>query len=197
MIANYLEPSSEPHVKILKLSHNIIETEDDALIRRCLDDDRLAQSALYKKWYNRVFSICLRYANDRDQAKNIVNETFFKIFKNLEKRQSSKSFAGWLKRITINTCIDHVRAQTKFKFTSGADLPEQGIESDVVARLAAEDIIANLQRVTPASRIVFSLYIIEGYKHQGIADQLNISVSTSRWHLMNAKKEMKELLKNY
>jgi len=197
MIANYLEHSPRQQAKILKLSHDIKETEDDALIRRCLGDDRLAQSALYKKWYNRVFSICLRYANDRDQAKNMVNESFFKVFKNLEKRQTSKSFAGWLKRITINTCIDHVRAQTRLKFTDGDDLPEQGIESDVVSRLAAEDIIANLQKVTPASRIVFSLYIIEGYKHQEIADQLNINVSTSRWHLMNAKKEMKELLKNY
>ena len=197
MIANYLEHSPRQQAKILKLSHDIKETEDDALIRRCLGDDRLAQSALYKKWYNRVFSICLRYANDRDQAKNMVNESFFKVFKNLEKRQTSKSFAGWLKRITINTCIDHVRAQTRLKFTDGEYLPEQGIESDVVSRLAAEDIIANLQKVTPASRIVFSLYIIEGYKHQEIADQLNINVSTSRWHLMNAKKEMKELLKNY
>jgi len=197
MIANYLEHLPRQQAKILKLSKDIIETEDDALIRRCLGDDRLAQSALYKKWYNKVFSICLRYANDRDQAKNMVNESFFKVFKNLEKRQTSKSFAGWLKRITINTCIDHIRAQTRLKFTDGEYLPEQGIESDVVSRLAAEDIIANLQKVTPASRIVFSLYIIEGYKHQEIADQLNINVSTSRWHLMNAKKEMKELLKNY
>lgn len=197
MLAKDLESSSGPQAKILKLRHNTIETEDEALIRRCLDNDRLAQSALYKKWYNRVLSVCLRYANDRDQAKNMVNESFFKAFKNLKNRQASKSFEGWIKRITINTCIDHIRAQTKLKFTSGDNIPEQGIESDIVSRLAAEDIIANLQKVTPASRIVFSLYIIEGYKHQEISEQLNIKVSTSRWHLMNAKKEMKELLKNY
>lgn len=197
MVAKFLEHTFEPKSKILRINKDSILADDADLISRCLKNDRLAQSALYKKWYNMVFSICLRYANDRDQAKNMVNETFFKVFKNLLKISSIQAFAAWVKRITINTCIDYIRSNQKLKFISGDELPEQGIENDIVSRLAAEDIIAALQQVPPASRIVFSMYIIEGYKHKEIATQLDISISTSRWHLLNAKKELKSLLKNY
>lgn len=182
---------------MLKLSSSNVENGGANLIHRCLQGDRLAQSQLYKNWYNMVFSICLRYATDRDQAKNIVNEVFFKAFKNLEKISSTQAFASWLKKITINTCIDHVRSNQKLKFLDGNEIPDHGIDNDVVSRLGAEDILRALQKVTPASKIVFSLFVVEGYKHNEIADKLQIKTSTSRWHLMNAKKELKELLKSY
>lgn len=197
MIAKYIKSSLKSEPNILKVSMNNVENSDANLIQRCLKGERLAQSQLYKKWYNMVFSICLRYATDRDEAKNMVNESFFKVFKNLGKISSAQALASWMKKITINTCIDHIRSNQKLKFLAGDELPDQGIESEVISRLGAEDILRALQKVTPASKIVFSLYVIEGYKHDEIAGKLKIKTSTSRWHLMNAKKELKELLKAY
>lgn len=196
MIAQYLKPSLKRNLSILK-SSSTVKTGDNNLIERCLQDNRLAQSTFYKKWYNLVFSICFRYAKDKDEAKNMTNEAFFKAFKNLKNLSSENALASWIKRITINTCLDHVRSNQKLKFVDGNDIPDQGIESDVVSRLGAEDILLALQKITPASKVVFSLYIIDGFKHNEIAEQLGIKTSTSRWHLMNAKKELKELLKNY
>ncbi len=169
----------------------------DDLIKKCLKGERLAQSELYKRWYNHVFAICLRYANDRDEGKNLVNETFFKVFKNLKSFNSSGTFGGWVRRITINTCVDHVRSKNKIQYMEPNDLPEPLIENDIVEQLSAEDILASLQKVSPMSRTVFSLYVVDGYKHREIASMLGINDSTSRWHLSNAKKELKELLKNY
>ena len=91
-------------------------SEEAQLIARCTKGERLAQSELYKKWYNQVFAVCLRYANDRDEAKNLVNASFFKVFKNLHKFKSTGAFGGWVKRITINTCIDHVRTKNKMVY---------------------------------------------------------------------------------
>lgn len=197
MIAKYIKSSFPPELNILKLSNSNVQNGDAYLVQRCMKGERLAQSQFYKKWYNMVFSICLRYAKDRDQAKNMVNESFFKVFKNLGKISSSQALAAWMKRITINTCIDHIRSNQKLKFLDGHEMPDQGIESDVISRLGAEDILRALQQVHPPSKIVFSLYVIEGYKHNEIAERLKIKASTSRWHLMNAKKELKELLKAY
>ncbi|MEO1257730.1 MAG: RNA polymerase sigma factor [Bacteroidota bacterium] len=172
-------------------------SEEAKLIARCVKGERLAQSELYKKWYNQVFAVCLRYANDRDEAKNLVNTTFFKVFKNLHKFEATGAFGGWVRRISINICIDHVRSRNKMIYMEPQELPEATIENDIVSQLSAEDILASLQKVSPVSRMVFSLHVIEGYKHREIAEQLGIKEATSRWHLLNAKKELKELLKNY
>ena len=171
--------------------------EVDTLIKRCLNGERLAQSELYKRWYNQVFAVCQRYANDRDESKSLVNATFFKVFKNLGKYSATGAFGGWIKRIAINTCIDHVRSKNKIHYMEPNDLPEPLIENNIINQLSAEDILAALQKVAPMSRTVFSLYVVDGYKHREIADMLDINESTSRWHLSNAKKELRELLKNY
>ncbi|MEZ4935298.1 MAG: RNA polymerase sigma factor [Saprospiraceae bacterium] len=180
-----------------KYTHVQPTAEVDELIGRCLKGERRAQSELYKCWYNQVFAVCLRYAKDRDEAKSLVNTTFFKVFKNLNGFNASGAFGGWVRRIAINVCVDHVRTINKIQYMEPNDLPEPLIENDIVDRLSAEDILASLQKISPMSRTVFSLYVVDGYKHREIAELLDINEATSRWHLLNAKKELKELLKNY
>jgi RNA polymerase sigma-70 factor (ECF subfamily) len=177
----------------------IIQNELEGIIEGCLKGKRQAQQQLYQKFYNQVFGVCLRYSNDRMEAKSLVNSTFLKVFKSLKQFDKKGAFGAWLSRIAINVSIDHVRKQNRYRqhTTTMSELPEIPVHEDVLTKMATEDIIDCIQKVSPSSRTVFSLYVIDGYKHNEIAEMLDISVGTSRWHLSNAKKELQELLKNY
>lgn len=169
------------------------------LIEGCLNGRRQAQMKLYQQFYNQIFAVCLRYANDRNEAKSLVNTAFLKVFNYLNTYQASGAFGAWLTRIAINTCIDEVRKRTKtlqHVVTTG-ELPEPVIPNDLIDRLAAEDILTAIRKVSPLSRTVFCLYVIDGYKHAEIAEMLEIQEVTSRWHLSNAKKELQALLSDY
>ena len=196
MIANRINlTAGEPSAKIMRL-HSKHKKDTATLISACLQNDRLAQSELYKKWYNKLLSICLRYANDKDEAKQLVNESFYKILKNLNKLQSAEVFGSWSKKIAINTCLDHLRSKNKIEIVDHELLPEPTIDNKIIDTLSAEDILAALQKVSPIARTVFSMHVIDGYKHREIAEKLQFTESTSRWYLSNAKGELKELLKN-
>ena len=166
----------------------------EALIRDCIRQDRLAQARMYQQYYNFVFSICMRYAVDRDEAKTMVNSAFLKVFKSLESCKKVESFKSWLGRITINACIDDLRKRTKYsqRITELGPQHDKAVDEEIISKLAAEDLLKLIQKVSAASRTVFSLFVIDGYKHKEIADMLKISEGTSRWHLSNAKKELKE-----
>lgn len=171
----------------------------DKVIKGALKSQRQAQQELYKKYYNQILGICLRYTNDRQEAKSLVNEIFLKVFKSLQQYNGKGTFEAWLNRIAINKSIDHVRKKNNYTqvIRSTAELPDKAIGDSVLDQMATEEIIACIQKVSPTSRTVFSLYVIDGYKHNEIAEMLKISVGTSRWHLSNAKKELQILLKNY
>ena len=171
--------------------------KEKQLIADCLAGKRQAQRQLYKDYYNQVLGVCLRYAKDRLEAKGLVNTAFLKAFKSLSHYKGQGVLGAWLTRIAINTCIDEVRKRQNYqKHTASVErLPEPSISESILDTLAAEDILKCLQQISPTSRTVFSLYVIDGYKHQEIANMLDISVGTSRWHLSNAKKEMKILIK--
>ena len=169
------------------------------LIADCLAGKQQAQRQFYKTYYNQIFGLCLRYANDRLEAKELLNTVFLKAFENLQKYQGEGIMKAWLSRIAINICMDALRKRQNYRkhTTLTVQLPETTISETVIDALAVEDILKCLQKVSSASRTVFSLYVIDGYRHNEIAKMLNISVGTSRWHLSNAKKEMKELLENH
>jgi RNA polymerase sigma-70 factor (ECF subfamily) len=164
-----------------------------------LKGKRQAQQRLYQKFYNQVFGVCLRYASDRLEAKSLVNSAFLKAFKSLQQFDKKGAFGAWLSRIAINVSIDHVRKQNRYRqhTTTVPEMPEVAANEEILSKMATEDIIECIQKVSPTSRTIFSLYVIDGYKHGEIAEMLGISVGTSRWHLSNAKKELQELLKNY
>lgn len=177
----------------------VIQNELDQIIEGCLKGKRQAQQRLYQKFYNQVFGVCLRYASDRLEAKSLVNSTFLKVFKSLQQFDKKGAFGAWLSRIAINVSIDHVRKQNRYRqhTTTVSEMSEVAANEEILSKMATEDIIECIQKVSPTSRTVFSLYVIDGYKHGEIAEMLGISVGTSRWHLSNAKKELQELLKNY
>ncbi len=185
------------HVKLNFMSNSVYE---DELIKGCLRNDPRSQELLYKYYYGYAISLCIRYLGDRDNAAEVMNEAFFKLFSKIQKYDHQKSFRAWLRRILINSCIDFHRNNKKNTYliaesehiedTDANELPLQGLK--------AEDILKLLSQIPDKYRITFNLYEIEGFSHDEIASMLNIPASTSRSNLTRAKKKLRELLeKNY
>ena len=167
------------------------------LLKGCLKNDRKSQRKLYEHFYGYGLSICLRYSDSRDEAVELLNEAFMKIFTNLKKFDLSKPFRPWLRRILINTCINNFRKK-KLDFTTELGEANSHVTpDDILSGISYDEILDMIRKLSPAYRAVFNLYVIEGYKHEEIAEMLNISVGTSKSNLSKAKKNMQLILKEY
>ena len=148
-------------------------------------------------FYGYGLSVCMRYSDSRDEAVELLNESFMKIFKNLESFDLNKPFKPWLRRILINTCINNFRKK-KVEFTVGLEeASDINASDDLLSGINYEEILGMIRKLTPAYRTVFNLYVIEGYKHEEIAEMLNISIGTSKSNLSKAKKHLRVILKEY
>ena len=148
--------------------------------------------------YNKtVFRICLGFTKNPGDARDLTQEVYLKAYRKLEHIKDLERKKEWLFMIARNTCIDHVRKAKKKRTVELATAAEVAIPSSVLDKIAAEDLLAMLQKLAPMTRAVFSLYVIEGFKHAEIAEQLGMSEGTSRWHLSSGKQELKRLLQNY
>lgn len=177
-----------------------------ALIDGCLKEERKAQQRVYELFYGKMMSVCLRYTKNTDQAKDILQDGFIKVFKSVDKFNRAGSFEGWIRRIMVNTAIDHFR-RTKNSYLllgeerSIEDFKDQDAE-DVLADEESEegldlkpaDIINAMQKLTPAYRTVFNLYVFEELTHKEISDMLGINIGTSKSNLAKAKHNLKKLL---
>ena len=139
--------------------------------------------------------VCLRYSRTREEAVEIVNDGFIKIFTKLDRYSKGLSFKGWLRRIMINSAIDYFRKNEKHYHRRDISHGHyEAINENVLDQLAEEDIIAAIQRLPPSYRMVFNLFVIEGFKHEEIANQLNISVGTSKLNLAIARNKLQKTL---
>lgn len=143
------------------------------------------------EFYSYAMSIGLRYSRDREEAIEIVNDAFFKVFTNLDKYTPGLSFKGWLRRIVINASIDYYRRNEKHYH--GVDISYANFEhadENVLDDISEKEIIELIQDLPPSYRMVFNLHVIEGYKHEEIAKKLNISVGTSKSNLSVARTKL-------
>ncbi|HRH70538.1 MAG: sigma-70 family RNA polymerase sigma factor [Flavobacteriales bacterium] len=177
-----------------------------ALIDGCLKEERKAQQRVYELFYGKMMAVCLRYTKNADQAKDILQDGFIKVFRSVDKFNRAGSFEGWIRRIMVNTAIDHFR-RTKNSYLllgeerSIEDFGDQD-EEDILADEGGEDIldlkpadiINAMQKLTPAYRTVFNLYVFEELTHKQIADTLGINIGTSKSNLAKAKHNLKKLL---
>ncbi len=172
------------------------EYSDDQLVQGCLRKDSKAQYALYQKYQHMLFRVCLRYAKDRPEAEDMLQEGFIKIFRDLHQYGSNGALGGWLRRVMVNTALQHLRKQKKWiadvEIEHIADQYTTG--EDVFARLGAEALTRLIQQLPVGYRMVFNLYVVEGYSHQEIADQLQVSVNTSKSQLSKAKATLRKML---
>ena len=169
-----------------KASNPFINESD--LIKGCLAGDIRSQEDLYKRFAPKMYAVCLRYSNNADDAQDLLQEGFTKVFRNLDKFRAEGSFEGWVRRVFVNTSIEHYRR--KVNLTSTSDKEEFMIEDthwNALDRLAEKDIVMLIQELSPGYRTVFNLYAVEGYSHKDIAGMLSISEGTSKSQLARAK----------
>jgi len=169
--------------------------DEKDFIEACVRNEKWAQQKIYEDHYSMMFPVCMRYANDKEEALDILHEGFIKVFRNISKYKSGTSLKAWIRRIMVNTAIDLYRKKVR-KRTESLDnaYSVSSLDPDVISEMAAEEIMKALQELSPAYRTVFNLYIIEGYSHKEVADILKITESTSRSNLVKARKKLKEIL---
>lgn len=180
----------------MNIALNIINLEKD-MILSCQKGERWAQRKLYESLYGKMMIVCMRYARDKEEAKDILNEGFVKVFKNLHKYKVGTSLNSWVRRIMVNTAIDHYRKNTRHRVD---DLEyarnEATKEEDAISKCSAKEILAIVQKLPPSYRSVFSLFVVEGYSHREIANKMGITESTSRSNLVKARNKLRKLLES-
>ncbi|WP_270087809.1 RNA polymerase sigma factor [Sphingobacterium sp. SYP-B4668] len=171
---------------------------DSKLIKGCKANKRQAQEVLYKLYYEDMLRLCLRYLKSDELAHEALNMGFLKIFQNINTFDQKKGeFGAWIRTIIVRSCIDLGRKEARFNHSAIQDETEEVyIEPTILDKLFAEDLLQLIRLLPVATQIVFSLSVIDGYSHQEIAQQLDISEGTSRWHLSEAKKQLRTLLKD-
>lgn len=171
------------------------KSTDNELIQGCRQTDRLAQKCLYERYFGKMFGIALRYTQNQEEALDILNSSFLKVFTSLDKYEDNSNLAGWIARIVFNTAIDFVRRNSKYRQVMDFNVEnDASVGNESLDNLQAEDLYKIIQKLPNSSRTVFNLYVVDGYKHKEIADILEISVGTSKWHLANARKELQEMI---
>ena len=167
------------------------------IIDQCKNNNAKAQMQLYKLYCEGMFLVSYRYVKDRCIAEDVMQDAFLKAFKNIEKYKNEVAFGAWLKRIVINQSIDHLKKK-KLELVSINEEVIAKVEDDnwqIENTISVDVIVEKINSLKEKYRLVLSLYLLEGYDHQEIAQVLNITENTSRTHLLRGKKILKEQLK--
>lgn len=178
---------------MISSNHHTSETD---IIKGCIDGDRRMQELLYQTYSPKMYGVCLRYAGNADDAQDILQDGFVKVFRHLERFRAEGSFEGWMRRIFVNTAIEQYRKKIHTQQVSESH--EEQMEDNnwsVLDKLAVNDILKAVQELSPGYRTVFNLYVIEGYAHKEIAAMMGISEGTSKSQLARAKGILQQLLK--
>ncbi|MCX8020319.1 MAG: sigma-70 family RNA polymerase sigma factor [Chitinophagaceae bacterium] len=171
-------------------------TETD-LINGCLAGDRRMQEELYRRFSARMYAVCLRYAGNTEEAQDLLQEGFIKVYKKLNSFRGEGSFEGWMRRIFVNTAIEHFRK--KRYLMPVTEKEENTMESDYLTgldQLSTKEIMDLIQKLSPGYRTVFNMYVVEGFTHKEIADMLGISEGTSKSQLSRAKVILQKMVRS-
>lgn len=171
------------------------QREEHTLIAACTRGEKWAQKQLYETYYGKMMGVCLRYSNNKEDALDILHEGFIKVFRHISKYQPGTSLNAWIRRIMVNTSIDYYRKAIRRRTE---DLHQayqvSSDEADAVSVCGEKEILSAIQTLSPGYRAVFNLYVIEGFSHREIAQQLEITESTSRSNLVKARTKLKAIL---
>lgn len=175
-----------------------VDNDIELLLEGCLANQRRAQEGLYRKFYGFAMSIAMRYSRDEHDAADIMSHAFVKVFKSIRTYDASKgSLHAWIKRIIVNEGLDHIKARQRFSENVEVETVEEpAINNGVLEQMGAEEIMDLIKKLPPATHAVFVMYVVEGYNHREIGEQLNISEGTSKWHLSEARKTLQQQLQH-
>lgn len=176
-----------------------IQLSDSNIIQRILEGDKKAFRLLYDKYCRLFLLVCRRYFKTKQDAEDMLQESFVSIYKDLRQFDSSKGkFQHWAKRVVINTCLQKLRKKTVLDDFD--DITEKGydigVSPEVINRLSLQELTSIIHKLPPGRKLIFNLYVIDGYTHKEISQQLGISISTSKTQLMKAKKLLKSDILN-
>jgi len=170
---------------------------DEQLVNKCLEKDTLAQKQLFEFYSRRMMGVCLRYSKDMDEAKDVLQMGFIKIFEKLEMYNHQGSLEGWIRKIIVNTALDNIRKNKKLQNNveiEKVDFQLQNANENAIDVLSAQDLLKVIQSMPTGFRTVFNMYVIEGFSHKEIAEELNISVSTSKSQFSRARVYLQKIL---
>ena len=178
---------------------NVISTKSSSyteadLVTGCQREDPRYQRALYDRYHRLMLGVCLRYTDNRDDAQDILQEGFIRVFKYIQSFRSEGSFEGWIRRIMVHTAIEHYRRSSRYFMVDVKEAHDIQLDADALSALSRDEILALIQELPTGYRTVFNLYAIEGYTHQEIGEMLNISDGTSKSQLSRAKRMLQEKL---
>ena len=180
-------------------NHALLSTEwiDNNVLEGCIKNDRRSQELFYKQFYGPMVNVCMRYTRNEEDALEVLHNGFLKVFKHLASYDAAKaSLYTWIKTIMVNSAIDFIRSRQKFK--NQVELKEHhdtsSTDNEAIDRMSSAEVLLLVQKLPAATQTVFNLYVIEGYNHREIGDILGISDGTSKWHLSEARRLLKQLL---
>lgn len=173
--------------------------ELDRIVRGCLANDRSAQELLYRRYYGKMMGTCMRYLGNEDDARDVLNTGFLKVFQNLQNYSGQGSFDGWVYLIIRNAIIDQLRKRVRYKETGIDEHVENAVsvDSGILPRLYAKDLLKMLDNLPETTRLVFNMFALEGFKHEEISKVLSISTGTSKWHVSEARRILKQSLEHF
>ena len=169
---------------------------EDILVKKCIEGDNRAQKKLFDLFAPKLFGVCLRYMKDHDLAQDTLQDGFVKIFTKLSHYNGKGSFEGWMRRITVNTCLDQLRKDQKLKVNTPIDDVSFLVKDNhwIEEELTAKDLLKLVESLPDGYRVVFNMFAIEGYSHKEIAEQMNISENTSKSQFSRAKSHLRRKL---
>lgn len=177
--------------------NNTSTLSEKSLIENCINGNRKSQKELYDVFSSKMYAICLRYAKNQMDAEDILQDGFVKLYNNLCKFRGDGSFEGWVRRIFVNTAIEHLRRNNiKFSDSEGFENAIADKQCSALDTLFEKDLVNTSRKLSEGYRTVFNLYAVEGYSHKEIALKLGISESTSKSQFSRAKAILRDVLQN-
>ena len=163
--------------------------DDNTLVKKCLEGDLRAQRALFEKFASKMLGVCIRYTKDVEEAEDVLQDGFVKVFTKLDRYNGEGVLEGWIRRIMVNTALDQLRKNAKFQDDISLDKVDFKIEREghIIESLVEEDLLKLVNEMPPGYKAVFNMFAIEGYFHKEIADEMGISENTSKSQYSRAR----------
>lgn len=183
---------------MLEKDNIFLKNNEIELVKGCVNNERFSQNLLFHKYSKKMMSVCFRYSRNREDAEDVLNEGFMRVFKKLHTFNATGSLEGWIRKVIINVAIAKFNAGSKLYRFIDIDTVQINDHSsnDINSNLNAKELILHIQKLPPVYQMVFNLYVFEGLKHKEIAEQLNISEGTSKSNLSDARTWLKKRIEN-
>jgi len=169
---------------------------EQQLISGCQNGDRRAQKQLYEAFSGKMMGVCLRYCKDRETARDLLHDGFLKVYSHIIDYEGKGSFEGWIRKIMVNTALEYLRKQNDegYKLNIEEAYTLSNGDFGILEKMQAEELIRIIQKLPDIYRTVFNLFVVEGYTHKEIAEEMRITESSSRVYLTRAKQSLQEML---